>query len=79
VSTYFIENASYLKLRNLQLGYQLPAALLEKIRMRNGKIYLQGQNLWTLKSSEFTAPDPENPNYAFPIPTTYTLGLNFEF
>ena len=79
LSTYFIENASYLKLRNLQLGYRLPAALLKKSRMRNCKIYLQGQNLWTLKNKEFTAPDPENPNYAFPIPATYTLGVNLEF
>lgn len=79
VSTYFIENASYLKLRNLQFGYQLPDALLKKVRMRSGKIYVQGQNLWMLKSSEFTAPDPENPNYAFPIPAMYMLGVNLEF
>jgi TonB-linked SusC/RagA family outer membrane protein len=79
VSTYFIENASYLKLRNLQLGYQLPSEFLKKFRMRSAKIYIQGQNIWTLKSSEFTAPDPENPNYAFPIPATTTLGINLEF
>lgn len=79
VSTYFIENASYLKLRNLQLGYQLPATVLSKLRMTSGKIYLQGQNLWMLKSSEFTAPDPENPNFAFPIPAVYMLGVNLEF
>ena len=79
VSTYFIENASYMKLRNLQLGYRLPGAILKKARMHSCKIYVQGQNLLTLKSSEFTAPDPENPNYAFPIPAMYTLGVNLEF
>jgi TonB-linked SusC/RagA family outer membrane protein len=77
VSTYFIENASYMKLRNLQFGYRLPAALLKKFRMKSGKIYMQGQNLWILKSKGFTAPDPENPNFAFPIPAVYALGVNY--
>ena len=79
VSTYFIENASYMKLRNLQFGYRVPSAMMKKARIQNCRIYFQGQNLFTVKSSEFTAPDPENPNFAFPIPAVYALGINLEF
>ena len=78
VSTYFIENASYMKLRNVQLGYKLPPQVAGRLHLRSAKVYLQAQNLLTLKSREFTAPDPENPNYAFPIPAIYTVGINFE-
>jgi TonB-linked SusC/RagA family outer membrane protein len=79
VSTYFIENASYLKLRNVQIGYRLPNSFLKKVHMRTARVYVQGQNLLTFKSSGYTAPDPENPNYAFPIPAIYTAGLSFGF
>jgi hypothetical protein len=77
VSTYFVENASYMKLRNVQLGYKLPAGFMKKVHLTNARIFLQGQNLVTFKSKQFTAPDPENPNYAFPIPAIYTAGLSF--
>jgi TonB-linked SusC/RagA family outer membrane protein len=79
ISTYFIESGSYLKLRNLQLSYNLPKSLLEKILVKNGRVYLLGQNLLTLKNKNSTIPDPENPNYAFPIPTSYTIGINLTF
>ncbi|WP_258105693.1 TonB-dependent receptor [Marinoscillum sp. MHG1-6] len=79
VSTYFIENASYLKLRNVQIGYTLGTPALERIGMRSLRVYIQGQNLLTFKNKEFTAPDPENPNYAFPIPAIYTTGISVGF
>jgi hypothetical protein len=74
LSTYFMENASYLKLRNLQIGYNLKKAL--NLKVQNARVYLQGSNLFTIKSKGFTAPDPENPNYAFPIPVIGTIGIN---
>lgn len=79
VSSYFIENASYLKLRNVQIAYQLPKTLLTKINVKSCRIYIQGQNLYTIKHAEFTGPDPENPNFAFPIPTVYTVGMSLSF
>jgi TonB-linked SusC/RagA family outer membrane protein len=79
VSTYFIENASYMKLRNVQIGYKLPEKLTNKLKMSSARVYLQGQNLITFKSKQFTAPDPENPNYSFPIPAIFTAGLSVGF
>ncbi len=74
-SSYFIENGSYLKLRNLQLGYDLKH-LVRSGRIKSIRLFLQGSNLFTIKSSQFTAPDPEQPNYAYPIPAMGTVGLN---
>ncbi|WP_436484523.1 SusC/RagA family TonB-linked outer membrane protein [Chitinophaga sp. ARDCPP14] len=76
-STYFLESGSYLKLRNLQLGYSFQHMLSK--RLQTARVYLQGSNLLTLKNKGFTATDPENPNNAYPIPVIGTIGLNLSF
>lgn len=78
-STYFVENGSYLKLRNLQLGYNLPASFLSKFKMSNARIYLSGQNLLTVKSKGLTCADPENPDWAYPLATSVSFGLQLSF
>lgn len=79
VSTYFIENGSFLKLRNIQIGYNLPQKALEKMKMSRMRFYLSAQNLLTIQSRDFTGVDPENPNYGYPIPVNLTFGLNIGF
>jgi TonB-linked SusC/RagA family outer membrane protein len=79
VSTYFIEPGSYLKLRNITLGYELPSNVTARIKADHARVYFQGQNLLTIKNKGFTGTDPENPNYAFPIAAIYTLGLELTF
>ena len=76
VSTYYVENGSFLKLRNLQVGYNVPKAWAEKIRMERLRFYLSAQNLLTIKSKDFTGVDPENVNYGYPIPLNITFGVN---
>ncbi|MDO7851481.1 SusC/RagA family TonB-linked outer membrane protein [Hymenobacter convexus] len=82
-STYFLENGSYLKLRNVQLGYSLPAGLISKLRMTQARVYVQGQNLLAFYQKKgdgaYTAPDPEVQTFGYPIPVTFTTGLNISF
>ncbi len=79
-STYALESGSYLKLRNLQVGYTLPikSSTLKKLR-----VYLGGQNLITIAKwwgdDQFTGIDPENPGWGYPVPTNITAGLNVTF
>jgi hypothetical protein len=77
-STYFIEKGSYLKLRNVQLGYNLKG-ILSKYKVQNARIYVQASNLINIKSKSYTAPDPENPGNGFPIPVITSIGLNVSF
>ncbi len=79
VSTYFVEDGSFLKLRNVQLGYNLPSALAERIKMKKLRVFLSAQNLLTIHSKDFTGVDPENPNFGYPIPLTLTLGVSVGF
>jgi TonB-linked SusC/RagA family outer membrane protein len=78
-STYFVENGSYLKLRSLQIGYNFTSLLAKLNFVRNARLYLSGQNLLTLKSSSFTGYDPESPGWAYPIPMSFTVGIQATF
>jgi TonB-linked SusC/RagA family outer membrane protein len=73
-STYLIENGSYLKLRNMQIGYNLKNAFKNKVQ--NARIFIQGSNIFTLKSKSYSSTDPENPYNNYPIPFITTMGIN---
>ncbi|WP_232046132.1 SusC/RagA family TonB-linked outer membrane protein [Sphingobacterium daejeonense] len=78
-STYYIENGSYMKLRNISFGYTLPSDMVSRWKMSRLRFYVSGQNLFTVKSKNFTGVDPENVGWGYPIPTTWTAGLNVSF
>jgi TonB-linked SusC/RagA family outer membrane protein len=79
VSTYFVENGSFAKLRTIQLGYNFPKSISEKLYMERLRMYVSAQNLLTIKSKTFTGVDPENANFGYPIPLNITFGLNVSF
>ena len=56
-SSRFLEDGSYVRLKNLQIGYNIPQKIVDKWRIKNLRIYLTGQNLWTL--TKYTGLDPE--------------------
>lgn len=93
-SSYFVEDGSYFRLRNLNLGYSLPSNITEKIGLSNLRIYGSAQNLFTI--TKYSGSDPEigqntdiNGNSsvttrgidagAYPLSKTFTLGLNLKF
>lgn len=82
-STYFIENTSFLKLANLEIGYRIPDAWLKPAHMESARLYLSGQNLLTFHKgwgdNAFTGVDPETPNMAYPVPRAFTFGINVSF
>jgi hypothetical protein len=57
VSSYYVEDASYFRLRNLQIGYRLPSTLLNKINLSSARIYIQGTNLFTV--TKYTGLNPD--------------------
>ncbi|MCQ2330878.1 MAG: TonB-dependent receptor [Paludibacteraceae bacterium] len=79
VSSYWVEDGSYFKLKNLQLGYNLPQSALDKMHMRRWRFFASLQNVFTIHSKSFTGVDPENPNFGYPIPLTFTFGTNISF
>jgi hypothetical protein len=77
MSDRFVEEASYLRLSNLQLGYTLPGSVYKatKDNIKNLRLYTGVSNLFTI--TKYSGFDPENDNY--PIPTIVYFGLNARF
>ncbi len=79
-SSYLNVNASYFKLRNVQVGYTLPAGIMERLHMEKLRFYAMAENLFWIKSKEFQGPDPERTNLDLvPIPRTFSVGVNVSF
>jgi len=88
VSSYFVEDGSFLRLRNIQIGYTLPSYLAQKAYMTSARIYISGQNLLTF--TNYTGWDPEIGDAdgvrnsgidigTYPVARSITLGLNISF
>jgi TonB-linked SusC/RagA family outer membrane protein len=88
----YVEDGSFLRVRNVTLGYNLPVNLLDRIRIANARVYVSGQNLLTF--TNYSGLDPESQNLgvsqgAIPavgvdyltqgLPRVYMIGLNFGF
>lgn len=87
VTSYYVENASYFRLRNLQLGYTFKSDLLKRIKISRARIYLQATNLFTI--TKYPGLDPEvitNAEQAsgidlnnFPTVKQVSFGANINF
>ena len=87
MSTFHLEDGSYLRLQNLSIGYTFPKKMLTRAKISNLRIYLQGTNLFTL--TNYTGYNPEvnrRPSDAlrpgedycsYPLSRTFTIGVNF--
>lgn len=87
-SNLFIKNASYLQLRSLKLAYNLPSTILSKLGISNAQVYVMGNNLFMITPYKGFSVDAESNSsvlqqgaekYAYPMPRTYTFGLNVSF
>jgi TonB-linked SusC/RagA family outer membrane protein len=87
-SSRVVEDASFLRLRNVTLGYTLPRKVLRKMNFDTMRFYISGENLWTL--TNYSGPDPEvstrnsvlTPGFdwsAYPRAMGVTAGLSFTF
>ena len=81
-STRYLHDGSYLRLKNITLGYNLPQNIVSKINLSNARIYAQASNLWTLTNYEGHDPEAQVSgimDYDLPNVTTLTFGLELKF
>ena len=80
-SLHAAEDASYLRLKSVELGYTIPQRITRKIGVEKARIYVNGYNLLTFSSLKYV--DPEHPNsewgYVYPLNKTVNVGLNIVF
>lgn len=78
-SDRYLQNAAYLRLKNLTIGYTIPKNVLGKIGISRLRVYLLGENLLTFTPLMDTF-DPETlNNMTYPISKKYSVGLNLTF
>src|SRR5699024_5197671 len=79
MSDFWMIDASYIKLKNLQVGYNFPTSITEKIKVQGLRAYVSGSNLFTISQATKWGLDPEFPsgrlNY-YPQVSLFTVGLN---
>ena len=81
-STHFLADASYFRLKNIMIGYNLPAQICQKIYMKAARIYFSGDNLATITNYPLADPEWNGGGYGFatyPQIKSYTFGLNVTF
>lgn len=81
-STYFLKDATYIRLKNIQLGYTLPVQLIRKAGMKSLRVYFTADNVFT--ASKFPGLDPERTNVSgnylsYPQNRTFTFGASVQF
>ncbi len=93
ISSYFVEDGSYMRIKNIQLTYSFPAAWVQKIKLSSAQIYVQGQNLFTFTKYKGLDPDinlrssgTDNQDIhmgidegAFPVAKSYNVGVRIGF
>lgn len=92
--TRYLQNASYIRLKNVTIGYSLPRKVLQKMKFNAFRIYLTGQNLWTYSPmykitknfdpEVIEGSDPEinasgGDGFSYPMQKSYTVGVNITF
>ena len=78
----FLENASFMRLKNLSLAYTLPQSLLKKSKFfTSARLYIQGQNLWTITGFNGLDPEVASNVYQAQYPATrqFTFGAELSF
>ncbi|MGJ5641122.1 SusC/RagA family TonB-linked outer membrane protein [Formosa sp. S-31] len=82
-SSRYLEDGSYLRMRNITLSYNLPQSILDHLKLSNINVYLSGDNLFTI--TNYSGVDPSvgglggEASLSYPVPKRYVVGLNVSF
>jgi TonB-dependent starch-binding outer membrane protein SusC len=82
VSSFYIEDMSFFRLKNIEIGYNLPNAIAKKVLMQRARIFIGGQNLLTFTKVKNFDPERQrgiNTERTTPLYKVYTAGINLKF
>lgn len=81
MSTFWLQNTSFIRLKNLQFGYSIPTSALNALGISNARIYYSAENLFTLDNIPINI-DPENSSArasSYPLVQTHSVGVSLTF
>lgn len=80
-STFWLRDASFIRLKNLEVGYTIPKNIVGKMGLENVRVYMLGNNLYVWDKIKYWDPELGNKNKgnSYPLSRTYTFGLEVNF
>jgi TonB-linked SusC/RagA family outer membrane protein len=83
VQTDYLQDASYIRLKNLQIGYTIPSFITKKVSIQKFRVYVSGENIWTTsKMAKMFDPETVDGGWngsVYPLSKVYAFGLNVTF
>ncbi|GAB3014330.1 TonB-dependent receptor [Niabella terrae] len=76
LSTWFMQNGSFLRLKSLDVGYSLPASLLDRYNISNLRIYFSGSNLFYWSAFKHWDPEMAGSGFDYPLQKVFNVGIN---
>lgn len=78
-STWFMQDATFLRLKSVEVGYTLPRDLLKKIKVQNFRVYVSGTNLLCWSKFKLWDPEMAGNGFGYPIQRVFNVGINLGF
>jgi len=79
MSTWFMRNGNFLRVKSLEAGYTLPSELTTKYKIASFRIYFSGTNLFTFSDFKLWDPEMGGNGLAYPLQRVYNVGINLNF
>ncbi|MCH5685978.1 hypothetical protein LWM68_18045 [Niabella sp. W65] len=77
-NSFWLRNGNFLRVRSIELGYLLPVSILNRIRVKSTRVFVNGYNLFSLSSKTFNGADPENYRGLYPIQKVISVGVHIK-
>jgi TonB-linked SusC/RagA family outer membrane protein len=78
-STWFMHDGSFLRLKSVEIGYSLPKKWIERLSMRNLRIYANGSNLFIISAFKMWDPEMASDGLKYPLQRVFNIGVNIDF
>ncbi|MGH2624909.1 MAG: hypothetical protein ACRDE7_14675, partial [Sphingobacterium sp.] len=75
-SNWWMRDGSFLRLKSVEFGYQLPKEVAQKLHLENLRVYLSGMNLVTFSKFKLWDPEQGGNAFAYPLQRVFNLGIN---
>ncbi|MET6997587.1 SusC/RagA family TonB-linked outer membrane protein [Chitinophaga defluvii] len=79
LSDFWMRNGNYLRLRNVEIGYNLPALVTERLKLKSLRFFVNGMNLYTWDHLKFMDPESDNGTGGYPLQRSLNVGLQVDF
>ena len=79
LSTWWLHNGEFIRLKQAEVGYSLPRALAERLYMKSLRLYVSGTNLWTLSGFKLWDVEMGGNGLGYPVQKVFNLGINLTF